>query len=77
MATNLMDEPTLTIEGIVAALLRARLATLETVWTLGFADVRRAGRLLTRDRPAAPSRSDLDALMQAFPDTPKDIDDGR
>lgn len=72
-----MDRPPLTLESIVAALLHARLATLESVWALGFADVRRAARLLAGDRPAAPSRSDLDALMQAFPDTHKEFDDGR
>lgn len=64
-----MRDTPLSLEGVVVALLRARLATLENVWSLGFADVRRAARLLSAHTPQAPSRSDLDALMQAFPDT--------
>lgn len=60
----------------MTALLRARLATLEGVWALGFADVRRAARLLSSHTPQAPRRSELDALMRAFPDTEKDLDNG-
>lgn len=71
-----MTDQKLTLESVVAALLRARLATLEGVWALGFADVRRAARLLSSHTPQAPSRSDLDALMAAFPDTEKDPNDG-
>lgn len=71
-----MANESLTLEGVVSALLRTRQATLSDVWNLGFADVRRAARLLSSQKPAAPSRNDLDALMSAFPDTTKEPDNG-
>lgn len=60
----------------MAALLRARLAGLSDVWSLGFADVRRAARLLSSQKPAAPNRHDLDALMKAYPDTKEQTRNG-
>ncbi|MFK7793290.1 MAG: hypothetical protein AB8B88_11550 [Devosiaceae bacterium] len=44
-------------------------ATLETVWSLGLRDVRRALRLHSpRGAATAPSAEDLAALLRAFPD---------
>lgn len=71
-----MAEKYLTLESVVAALLRARLATLTDVWDLGFADVRRAGRLMSSQKLAAPTHSDLQALMRSYPDTDKDPNNG-
>lgn len=60
----------LTLENLADWLVRQRFASLETVWSLTLADVRRAARLAA---PSAantpPTRDDLAALMRAFPDT--------
>lgn len=60
----------LTLDGVADWLVRQRFATLETVWLLTLADVRRAARLAapsTTNTPPTPD--DLAALMCAFPDT--------
>ena len=69
----------LRLEDLVEALLRARLAGLDTVWALGFADVRRAARLICPPSAQPPSPHELAALMQAYPDNTQDEEkhDGR
>jgi hypothetical protein len=58
------------LETLADWLVRQRFATLETVWALTLADVRRAARLAAPSTAITPpTPDDLAALMRAFPDT--------
>lgn len=70
----------LTLENLADWLVRQRFATLETVWLLTLADVRRAARLAAPSTASVPpTLDDLAVLMRAFPDnaTPPEMPNDR
>lgn len=70
----------LTLENLADWLVRQRFASLETVWSLTLADVRRAARLAAPSTASAPpTLDDLAVLMRAFPDnaTPPEMPNDR
>ena len=63
---------TTTLDALAALLIRQRLATPDTVWRLTFTEATHALRALAGPAAlGAPTKSDLAALMRAFPDMPE------
>lgn len=67
-----------TLNAMADMLVRNRMASLQSVWSLGIRDALRAARLMSPvPGDEAPDHAVLEALMQRFPDTDRTQKDGR